>query len=98
VQSNLLHYCAETAQLAGDTEQALYLLQLAIDAGWRDYYVRQNDPYWSALEGDPRYRALMDTVKVDIDRQRSEVERIDASDDFEARLDAALGARRSSGK
>ena len=92
VQSNLLHYCAETALLAGDTEQALDLLQRAIDAGWRDYYVRQNDPYWSALEGDPRYRALMDTVKVDIDRQRTEVERIDATDDFEARLDVALGA------
>jgi tetratricopeptide (TPR) repeat protein len=98
VQSNLLHYCAETALLAGDTEHALDLLRRAIDAGWRDYYLRQNDPYWSALEGDPRYRALMDTVKVDTGRQRSEVERIDATDDFEARLDAALGARRSSGK
>jgi TolB-like protein len=98
VQSNLLHYCAETALLAGDTEQSLDLLRRAIDAGWRDYYVRQNDPYWSALEGDPRYRALMDTVKVDIDRQRSEVERIDATDDFEARLDAALAGRRSSGE
>jgi len=96
--SDLLHYCAETALMASDADQALVLLKRAVDAGWRDYYRRQNDPYWSALEGDPRYRALMDDVKADIARQRAEVERIDATDDFEARLDAALAARRSSGE
>ena len=96
--SNLLHRCAETALLAGDAERALALLERAIKAGWRDYYVRRNDPYWSALENNPRYRALMATVKADIDRQRAEVERIDATDGFVARLDAAMAARRGSRK
>jgi hypothetical protein len=70
------------------------VLERAIKAGWRDYYVRRNDPYWAALENEPRYRALMATVKADIDRQRAEVERIDATDDFKAKLDAAMATRR----
>jgi tetratricopeptide (TPR) repeat protein len=96
--SKMLHRCAETALLAGDAEQALALLERATKAGWRDYYVRRNDPYWAALESDPRYRALMATVKADIDRQRAEVERIDATDGFRAKLDAAMAARRGSEK
>jgi TolB-like protein len=96
VDSDLLYYCAENALMAGDTDDALSLLGRAVAGGWRDYYVRQNDPYWMSLADDPRYRALMATVKADIARQRAEVERIDATDDFMARLDAALAARRSS--
>jgi TolB-like protein/Tfp pilus assembly protein PilF len=92
-ESDLLHYCAETALMAGDTDEAISLLERAVAAGWRDYYVRQNDPYWASLADEPRYRALMETVKADIARQRAEVERIDATDDFMARLDAALAAR-----
>jgi TolB-like protein/predicted Zn-dependent protease len=91
--SDLLHYCAENALLLGDTDDALALLERAVEAGWRDYYRRRNDPYWTALEHDPRYSALMATVKADVDRQRAEVERSDASDDFLARLDAALARR-----
>jgi TolB-like protein/predicted Zn-dependent protease len=93
LHSDLLHYCAETALMAGDSEEALAVLERAINAGWRDYYVRQNDPYWSSLASDPRYQALMAKVKADIARQRAEVERIDATDDFMTRLDAALAAR-----
>jgi tetratricopeptide (TPR) repeat protein len=94
VASNVLHRCAETALLAGDAERALALLERAINAGWRDYYVRRNDPYWAALQNDPRYRELMATVKVDIDRQRAVVERIDATDGFKAKLDVAMATRR----
>jgi len=97
-RSDLLHYCAENALLMGDTERALALFERAIDAGWRDYYRRRDDPYWAALADDPRYRALMARVKADVDRQRAEVERIDATDDFIARLDAAVAARRGSAK
>jgi hypothetical protein len=56
--------------------------------------VRRKDPYWAPLENDPRYRALMATVRTDIDRQRAEVERIDATDGFKAKLDAAMATRR----
>jgi tetratricopeptide (TPR) repeat protein len=91
--SGLLHYCAETALMAGDSERALALLKRAVQAGWRDCYLRRNDTYWAALATDPRYRALMSTVQADVDRQRAEVQRIDATDGFVARLDAAMAAR-----
>ena len=91
--SALLHYCAETALLSGDVDEALAWLERAVAAGWRDYYLRQNDPYWAAVEDDPRFRAQMEIVRKDIDRQRAEVERIDAAEDFVAKLDAAMAAR-----
>jgi len=94
--SDVLHFCAENALLMGDTAQALALLERAIEAGWRDYYRRRNDSLWAALADDPRYLALMSRVKSDVDRQRAEVERIDATDNFRARLDAAIAARRVS--
>jgi TolB-like protein len=96
--SNVVHLCAEAALLSGNPEQALAWLELAIKAGWRDYYVRRNDPYWASLDEDPRYRSLMATVKADIDRQRAEVERIDAKDGFEAKLDAMLASRKALSK
>jgi hypothetical protein len=37
----------------------------------------------------------MAEVKADLDRQRAEVERIDAEEDFPSKLDAALAARRA---
>jgi len=91
--SAFLHYCAETALLSGDVDEALAWLERAVAAGWRDYYLRQNDPYWAAVEDDPRFRAQMEIVRKDIDRQRAEVERIDAAEDFVAKVDAAMAAR-----
>jgi TolB-like protein/predicted Zn-dependent protease len=91
----LLHYCAETALLSGNVDVALTWLERAVAAGWRDYYLRLNDPYWAALEADPRYRAQMAIVRKDIDRQRAEVARIDAAEDFVAKVDAAMAARKS---
>ena len=91
--SAFLHYCAETALLSGDVDEALAWLERAVAAGWRDYYLRQNDPYWAVLKDDPRFRAQMEIVRKDIDRQRAEVERIDAAEDFVAKLDAGMAAR-----
>lgn len=93
--SAILHYCAETALLSGDVDVALAWLERAVAAGWRDYYLRLNDPYWAAVEDDPRFRAQMTIVRKDIDRQRAEIARIDASEDFVAKVDAAMAARAS---
>jgi TolB-like protein len=93
--SALLVYCADTALLSGDRDVALDWLERAVAAGWRDYYLRQNDPYWAVLKDDPRFRAQMEIVRKDIDRQRAEVARIDAAEDFVAKLDAAMAARDS---
>ena len=95
--SDVVHYCAETALLRGDRDQALTLFDRAVAAGWRDYYLRQHDVYWAPLENDPRYQALMAKVKADVDRQAAEIARIDASEDFVAKFDAAMVARKGTG-
>ncbi len=74
---------------------ALDWLERAVAAGWRDYYLRQNDPYWASLADDPRFRAQMEIVRKDIERQRAEIARIDAAEDFVAKVDAAMSARDS---
>jgi TolB-like protein/Tfp pilus assembly protein PilF len=95
LDSGDLHYCAETALLRGDRDRALDLLEQAVNAGWREYYIRQHDPYWAALENDPRYRALMARVKTDVEYQAVEIARLDAADDLVAKVDAAVAERRS---
>jgi hypothetical protein len=77
----------------GDQELALDRLEQAVRAGWREYYIRQHDPRWAALKDNPRYQALMAEVKADVDRQRAEVEHIDAQEDFPALLDRVRAAR-----
>jgi TolB-like protein len=86
---------ALNALLLGDAARALDLLEQAEQAGWRRYYVAQRDPRWQALHEEPRFQAILARVKADIDRQRARVEAIDAEDDFEARLDAALAAQQA---
>lgn len=92
--SDLLHYCAETALLRGERDQALDLFERAVEAGWREYYLRQQDPYWAALEDAPRYRALMARVKADVDRQAVEITRLDAAEDVIAKVEATVAERR----
>lgn len=94
LNGEFLHYCAETALLSGDVDEALAWLERAVTAGWRDYYLRLNDPYWAKVEHEPRYRAQMAIVRKDIDRQRTEIARIDAAEDFVAKVDAAMAARK----
>jgi hypothetical protein len=82
-----------SALMADNRDEAQALLERGTDAGWRDCYVCRDDPYWSSLKSDPRFRSQTAKAKADDDRQRAEVERIDASDDFIARRDAALASR-----
>ena len=90
--SEHVYRCAEAELLRGHIEPALDGLELAIEAGWRGYYVQQRDPYWASAAGHPRYRALMAKVKADVDRQRAEVQRADPGEAFLAKLDAAIAA------
>jgi TolB-like protein/Flp pilus assembly protein TadD len=93
--SHELYQCAEIAVLRGDLAAALDRFERAVTAGWREYYLRVNDPYWAPLRDDPRYQALMAEVKADVDRQAAEIARRDAEEDFIAKLDAARAARAS---
>jgi TolB-like protein len=83
--------------LLGDKQRALDLLEQAWEAGWRghnwDFYQLwplMHDPAWDAVSDEPRFQALIARVEADIDRQRAQVEKIDAEDDFIARYEAAL--------
>jgi len=69
---------AQNALLMGNTDLALERLRQSVDAGWREYYVQRYDPRWAMLDGNPRYQVLMAEVKADVDRQRVELERLDA--------------------
>jgi TolB-like protein/Tfp pilus assembly protein PilF len=89
-ESGMLHYCAENALLRDDVATALSRLELAVAAGWREYAIREHDPYWAALQGNVRYQQLMAEVKADVDRQRAQVEQLDAEENFVAKLDASL--------
>jgi TolB-like protein/Flp pilus assembly protein TadD len=84
--------CALLRLLAGEEQAALDLLERAVQAGWRGYYGMRRDPRWDAVRDEPRFQAIMARVKADLDAQRAEVEAIEADDDFEARLDAAIAA------
>jgi TolB-like protein len=88
--SHSLHTCAETALLRGDLDTALRRFEKAVAAGWREYYLRVNDPYWAPLRDHPRYQALMAQVKADVDRQAAEIARRYDEEAFVAKLDAAL--------
>jgi len=98
VRSADLYAAARNAVLMGDNELALERLERAISAGWRDYYIQRHDPRWSALAVDPHYQLLMEKVKADVDRQREEVEKVDAEEDFPALLKQARAAREQAGQ
>jgi TolB-like protein/tetratricopeptide (TPR) repeat protein len=87
----LLFSYAQNALLLGDHDVALDRLERAVEAGWRRYLIQRHDPRWTILHDHPRYVALMQRVMADVGRQRTEVERIDAKDDFLERFE---GARR----
>jgi hypothetical protein len=89
--------CAEADLLRGDVDRALSGLEQAVEAGWREYYVRESDPLWASVAKHPRYRTLMAKVKADVDRQRVELERADPNRAFTERLDAAIAARPPAG-
>jgi hypothetical protein len=83
---------ARNTLLLGNKDHALELLERAAEAGWRGYYQVRQDPRWDALRDEPRFQAVMARVKADLDEQRARVEAIEATDDFAARLDAAIAA------
>jgi TolB-like protein/DNA-binding winged helix-turn-helix (wHTH) protein/tetratricopeptide (TPR) repeat protein len=88
-----LAYFARKTLLLGDVELALELLDQAVEAGWREYYVKIRDPRWASVDAEPGFKSIMARVKSDIDQQRARMEQVDAEDNFAARLDAALVAR-----
>ena len=86
------HGYALNAALLGDHDRALDRLEATIESGWRSYYPDHHDPRWGGLHDHPRFQALMEKVKADVDRQRAELESTDSHQAFVARLDASVSA------
>jgi tetratricopeptide (TPR) repeat protein len=80
---------ARNALLLGDHEATLDRLEQAVNAGWRQYLIHQYDRRWTPLHDHPRNMALVRRVTDDIERQRAEIERIDAESGFMERFEAA---------
>jgi hypothetical protein len=77
-RSDQLFDLARNAALLQQPDLAIERLERAIEAGWRNAYVERHDPRWGAVREDPRFHALMDRVREDVDAQRAEVARIEA--------------------
>ncbi|CAN5900116.1 hypothetical protein BH23GEM7_BH23GEM7_32790 [soil metagenome] len=61
--------------LQGNREDALRVMETAVQKGWRFVYDWPYDPILNSLRGDPRYDRLMAEVEADIARMRARVER-----------------------
>ena len=65
-KSDILFFFALNTMLMGDHDLALDRFEMAVAAGWRDYYIHHHDPRWAAFKDNPRYQALMGEVKADV--------------------------------
>lgn len=87
---NEAYLYALDARMLGEDDGALDLLQTAIDAGWRNYYICYNNPAWDALRHHPRFRRKMKQVKDEVDAQRAELEAEETPEAFIRRVDQVL--------
>ena len=88
----LHHLFAQNFGLRGDFDAAADAFQSAIKAGWLRYIWVMNDPTWAQTIADPRIARMLDEVKVELERQRADVEQADAEHDFRAEFAAKQSA------
>jgi TolB-like protein len=62
---------AAAAVLRNDRSAALDWLARAVDGGYREYAQIERDPILAGLRSEPRYRALLDRMRQDVDAQRA---------------------------
>lgn len=85
-----LEHIALHRVLMGDNAGALQTLQRAADLGWANYYDVINNPAWAEAIKAPEFQALLNEVKVEVDRQRAIVEAADTQHDFRAEVEQLL--------
>jgi serine/threonine protein kinase/tetratricopeptide (TPR) repeat protein len=68
------HYLAAICAIEGNRKEANAWLQKAIDAGMRDYYLAQRDPWLENLRDDEQYKQIMAQLKTKLNEMRRKVE------------------------
>lgn len=72
----ILYGFALTEALSGNTNEALAWLEEGIErGGGRGYQETAIDPRFELISGDPRFTALMDGMRADVDSMRARLER-----------------------
>jgi len=88
------HRLAVASLILGDTTAALDWLEDAVDRGYRDVRLLEGVPTLSAVRDHPRFRALLDRMRVLLAEQRR---RIEAEGWGTSADDVELGTPRASG-
>jgi len=71
------NYLAAIYAIEGNRKEANAWLQKAIDAGLRDYYLAQRDPWLENLRDDEQYKQIMAQLKAKLDAMRKKVEEME---------------------
>ena len=63
-------------------------LRVAIDAGFRSQYFFDNwpldvDPYLTSIRDNPKFNAMIEELRIDIDEMRIRILQAEATDDWE---------------
>ncbi len=68
--------------VSGNLGDAATALHKAYEAGWRAYYFEVNNPLWHGAWASTEFAPVVSDLLADIERQRNEVEAIEAEHDF----------------
>ena len=79
---NWMHTLAEAYAFSGDDERAIELLEIASERGVRYIDVLERRFFFGDLVDDPRFVAVLDEMRKDVDRMRAEVAKASINDDW----------------
>jgi TolB-like protein len=76
--------------VAEDLGSAATSLRVAVDGGWRDYYLEVNSPVWRGAWHSKEFAPMVADMLADLERQRAEVEATEAEHDFRAEFESLI--------
>jgi len=68
--------------LSGETESAVRTFEQAVDTGWRNYNFTRHDARWREFFELPAVSSQLAFVRADMERQREQIEALDAQSNF----------------
>jgi hypothetical protein len=74
----------------GNLAEAATALRVAFEGGWRAYHFEVNSPLWRGAWTSAEFAPVVTDLLADIERQRNEVEAIEAEDDFRVEFESLV--------